>query len=364
MPGLRIRQGKFYEMKKQTYMQKNKYFRFLVSCITSIKFRFIILLISGSFAAGHLSGQEAEVFKPGGKPEARIFTSLSSTFADGENHNKFDIARAYLGYSYNFSQKFSGRIVYDVADPSAGNLKFSGMLKFAYLRYQTDRWTITGGMIPLPEYDHGDRKWGFRYVYKTMHDEYGFGTSADLGLSIGYKISSLLSADLTIMNGEGFKLTETDSILKSAAGITLTPADNFSLRAYYDIMAGKSRNQHTAEFIAAYENDGLSLSGAYNFRKNNNLMEGHNYHGLSFNGAVAVGDRLRLFGRFDHVASVTALSGVDSWNLRKSGQLVVAGMDISLAPGVSIAPNFQGWNPAGSGMPFISRFSLSLDLKL
>ncbi|HOS72297.1 MAG TPA: hypothetical protein PLZ75_07605 [Bacteroidales bacterium] len=345
-------------------MQKSKYFRFLISFVAGIRFRLIILLISGAFAAGHLSGQQTGDFKPGGRPEARIFTSFSSTFEDGENHNKFDIARAYLGYSYNFSQKFSGRIVYDVADPSAGNLKFTGMLKFAYLRYQTDRWTITGGMIPLPEYDQGDRKWGFRYVYKTLHDEYGFGTSADLGLSIGYKISPLLSADLTIMNGEGFKLTETDSILKGAAGITLTPAEKFSLRAYYDVMAGNKGNQHTAEFIAAYESKELSLSGAYNFRKNNNLREGHNYHGLSVNGAVSLSDRIRLFGRFDHVASVTALGGLDSWNLKKAGQLVIAGMEIGLAPGVSIAPNFQGWSAAGSGMPFVSRFSLSLDLKL
>ena len=59
-----------------------------------------------------LAGQE-ESFKPGGKPEARIFTSLNSTFTDGENHTKFDLTRAYFGYSYNFSKnsmKFSDKM--------------------------------------------------------------------------------------------------------------------------------------------------------------------------------------------------------------------------------------------------------------
>ena len=140
-----------------------------------------------------LTGQEAETFKPGGKPEVRIFTSLSSSFSDGETRNKFDLTRAYFGYNYNFSQKLSGRVVFDVADPSAGKLKFTGMLKFGYLRYQTGKWTITGGMIPLPHYDIGDKRWGFRYVFKPFHDEYGFGGAADLGLSAVYRIAPWFS---------------------------------------------------------------------------------------------------------------------------------------------------------------------------
>ncbi len=93
------------------------------------------LLFAGGLAMSVIvpvQAQDTEVFKPGGKAEARIFTSFSSTFADGKSHSKFDIGRAYLGYGYNFTRNLDGRIVYDVADPAVGKLKFTGMLKFAF----------------------------------------------------------------------------------------------------------------------------------------------------------------------------------------------------------------------------------------
>lgn len=325
---------------------------------------FSFLLISSLFLpASDLSGQESQEFKPGGKPEARVFTSLNTSFSNRDSHTKFDLTRAYLGYTYNFSKALSGRIVYDVADPTVGKLKFTGMLKFAYLRYQTDKLTITGGMIPLPEYDFGDRKWGHRYVYKPFHDEYGFGTSADLGASIAYNIAPWITADLTVMNGEGFKLTESDSTFKIAAGLTLQPLKNFSLRFYFDNMSNDGISQKTTEIIAAYENKGSVLSVAYNFRRNNGLTEGHDYQGFSINGTLAVKQKIRVFGRYDYLSSVTTGNDPDPWNIMKDGQLILTGIELGLAPGVNISPNFLLLNPADKESPVISRFSISLDLK-
>jgi len=311
-----------------------------------------------------LQPRDTEAFKPSGKPEARIFTTMSSTFADGESHTKFDIGRAYFGYNYNFSRSLSGRVVYDVADPGAGKLKFTGMLKFAYLRYQTDKLTVTGGMIPLPEYDQGDRKWGYRYVYKPFHDEYGFGTAADLGLSAAYNIASWISADVTLVNGEGYKLVETDSTFKAAAGITLIPVKGFYLRSYFDNMTKNSINQQTLEIIAGYDYKLFSLSAAYNFRKNQSMIGGRNYQGFTVNATAFVSKKIKLYGRYDYLTSVIMGSDPDPWNIAKDGQLIIAGAEFALSPGVNISPNFQGWNPAGSGLPFLTRFSISLDLKI
>lgn len=320
-------------------------------------------MVTVLFFTPALSAQEAEAFKPSGKPEARIFTSLSTTFADGDNQNKFDIGRAYFGYSYNFSKSLTGRVVYDVADPSAGKLKFTGMLKFAYLRYQTGKLAITGGMIPLPEYDQSDKKWGYRYVYKPFHDEYGFGTSADLGLSVTYNVASWISADVTVMNGEGYKLAEADSAFKAAAAITLMPVKGLSLRGYFDNMTKNSVNQQTLEVLAEYGQKSFSFSAAYNFRKNHSMTDGRNYQGFTFNGTAAVSEKIKIFARYDYLTSVTMGSDPDPWNISKDGQLWLAGLEFALAPGVNLSPNYQGWNPSGSGMPFISRFSISLDLR-
>lgn len=323
-------------------------------------FSVVILIISSIIT---ISGQEKDTFKPGGNPEVRIFSSFSTTFSDGENHNKFDLTRAYFGYNYNFTKHLAGRIVYDVADPSVGKLKFTGMLKFAYLRYQTTRLTITGGMIALPEYDFGDKRWGYRYVYKTAHDDYGFGTSADLGLSVAYNFASWITGDVTVMNGEGFKLTETDSTFKAAFGVTVIPGKNLSLRAYYDNMGKDGINQQTAEIIASYEGKDHVLSAAFNYRKNHGLIAGKDYRCISLNGAVPVSAKMKIFARYDNVTSVRVANETDPWNIGKDGQLFIAGLEFIPAPGVRFSPNFQGWRPADRDLPVISRLSLSLDLK-
>lgn len=336
------------------------------SGLIRIRTRLILMIIAGMAVSMILpvQAQDTDEFKPSGKVEARIFTGFNTTFSDGESHSKFDVTRAYFGYGYNFSKALSGRVVYDVADPSVGKLKFTGMLKFAYLRYQTEKLTVTGGMIPLPEFAHADKKWGYRYIYKPSHDEYGFGTASDLGLSVAYRIAPWITADLTLMNGEGFKLTEADSTLKKAVGVTFVPLRNVSLRGYYDNMARDGLNQHTTEVIASYESNGSLLSGAWHYRKNSGLIAGHDYHVISLNGWVSVADNIRILGRYDFAASARVGNEPDPWNLDRDGQLFLAGIEFALTPGVSLSPNYQGWKPAGSTMPFISRFSLSLDLKI
>lgn len=336
------------------------------SDLIRIRTRFIFMFVAGLAVSMIIpvQAQDTDEFKPGGKPEVRVFTGFNTTFSDGESHSKFDVTRAYLGYGYNFSRTLSGRVVYDVADPSVGKLKFTGMLKFAYLRYQTNKLTVTGGMIPLPEFDHADKKWGYRYIYKPSHDEYGFGTAADLGLSVAYNIAQWVKADLTLMNGEGFKLTEADSTLKTAVGVTLIPLSSVSLRGYFDTMGKDGIHQQTAEVIASFESNGSLLSGAWHYRKNNGMITGHDYHVISFNGRVPVSDKVRILGRYDYAASSKIGNEPDPWNLDRDGQLFLAGIEIALTPGVSLSPNYQGWKPAGATMPFISRFSISLDLKI
>jgi len=325
----------------------------------------VLVIIAGITLLTRLYAQEADSFKPGGKPEARVFTSFNSTFADGENHNKFDLTRAYFGYNYNFSKSLSGRVTLDVADPTVGKLQFTGMLKFAYLRFQTDKWTITGGVIPLPEYDLGDKRWGYRYIYKPLHDNYGFGVAADLGLSVGYNFASWLSADVTLMNGEGYKVNEADSVFKVAAGLTAIPVKNLMLRGYFDNMSKNGLDQQTVEAIAAYETKSAGLSFAYNFQKNHGLKSGQDYQGFSVSGNIAINEKIRILGRFDHASSVRIdPADPDPWNISKDGQLYLMGVEFALAPGVHLSPNYQGWNPSALGMPFISRFSLSLDLKM
>ena len=121
-------------------------------------------------------------------------------------------------------------------------------------------------------------------------------------------------------------------------------------------------SQNTVELIAWYENNGSSVSAAYNYKKNHMMQKNHDYHAITVNGTVAVGDKTKLTGRFDNVSAINP-DGAVPWYPSKEGQLYLIGLQYNLASGVNISPNFQGWQPSGTGS-FLAGFYLSLDLKL
>jgi hypothetical protein len=324
----------------------------------------LLLLLIPVFASIQASAQNGEPFKPNGKPEIRIFTNFSSSFSSGKNFKKFDVTRAYFGYIYNFSETLTGRITFDVGKPSVGNFHYTGFLKFAYLQYHSGKFTLTGGMIPTPQHDLGDKRWGFRYIFKTSHDEYGFGPSADLGISAVYNFSDKFTADALLVNGESFRMAEADSVFKAGIGLSFYPVKNLLLRGYYDTMKKHENNQQTFEYIISYEDKKFNLSAVYNFQKDRAFIKGQDLSGLSLNGSLFLKGNKKLFVRFDHVNSETIGSAQYPWNLSKDGNLFLAGFEFSPVPGIKLSPNFQGWQPADNNLPFITRFSLNAEIRL
>lgn len=324
-----------------------------------------LLLLTGLLLAFFsVNAQQEESFKPSGKVEVRIFSHFTSSFSDGDNFNKFDVTRAYLGYAYDFSKRFRGKITYDVGNPGAGKNQYSGFLKFAYLQYRTSNFSLMGGMIPLYQYTLTDEKWGYRYILNPFHNEYGFGTPADMGLGAEYKFASWLSADLILVNGEGFKTAEGDSTFKAGAGLNLYPVKNLLVRGYFDTMKKNGANQQTSEILAVYENKSVKLSASYNFQRDHALRKGEDYSGYTFNGTLFLKNNLSLIARYDHLESVTKASASHPWNIAKDGQFFLAGLQLVPVKGVSFSPNYQLWNPAKEGLPSISRLSLHMDIKI
>ncbi len=328
-----------------------------------MKKNLLLLLFLAFIPSFFVSAQQPEAFKPNGKPEVRIFTNFNSAFSDGNNLNKFEVTRAYFGYIYNFSKSWTGRVTYDVGKPSVGNFHYTGFIKFAYLQYHTDKLTITGGMIPTPQYDIGDKKWGYRYIFKTSHDEYGFGPSADLGISAVYKFSDIISADATLVNGETFRSVEADSAFKAGIGLTLIPVKNVLVRGYYDTMKKGNKNQQTVEGILSYENKKVNFTAVYNYQLDRGLISGQDITGLSLNGSLFLKNNKKLFARYDHVYSEKIGNATNPWNFSKDGSLIMAGFEFSPVAGIKLAPNFQGWKPADENKPYISRISLHAEIR-
>lgn len=315
-----------------------------------------IILLTGSV----YSQEKNEEFKPSGKPFIKVFTNFHSSFVDGKNHNAFEIQRAYLGYSYKLSKKFSGKLTLDVGNPGVGKLKMTAYLKNAYFQYKSGRLTTKFGLIGLSQFKLQEKQWGGRYLYKSFQDEHKFGSSADLGIFAGYKLNDMVSVDVTIANGEGYKSVEVDSIFKYSAGITISPIKKLDVRVYYDFM-GKDSTQQTLSLYAGYTTDKLKVGAEYNRQLNYKMTEDQDRTGLSFYGSYKI-KKVRVFGRFDQLSSVKIGNATDPWNYGKDGQCIIAGIEFVPVKGITIAPNYQAWLPA-NGDPVVNMAYLSCEIK-
>jgi len=307
---------------------------------------------------------QEEEFKPHGKPIIKAFADYHSIFTDGEAKNAFSITRAYVGYQYSFSKNFSAQVVMDFGDPTFGKFQLTAYLKNAYIKYNYKNLTVNFGMIGTTAFKEQENFWGYRYIYKSFQDAYKFNPSADLGVTVKYKFFKFLSADLSLLNGDGYKIIKVDSTLKVAAGITATPVKGLVLRAYYDYM-NKSVAQQTLAFFAGYSFEKIRFGAEYNHQLTHGLIESKDFSGFSAYTAYQVHKRWSIFARYDNLYSEKVESTDENpWNFDVDGQLIIGGFDYSPVKGVKMALNYRGWIPTNSDNSLIHGAYLNVEFKL
>lgn len=324
----------------------------------------IIGIIALTLFSGLIFGQGTEKtteFVPSGKPLLKIFSNFHNDFSDNGNHPAFEITRAYFGYGYNFSPFFSTKIVLDVADPGVGKLHQTVFLKNALLKYSNNNLTVNFGLIGLYQFSLQESFWSRRYLYKSFQDAYGFGPSADLGVTGAYKINKMIEMDASILNGEGYKNLQSDSTFKTGVGVTLRPVDGLVIRGYFDYMPKYAAQSSFNTFIG-YAKDKFSLGVEYNLQNNHNRVNDNDFSGVSAYGSYRLGEKFEAFGRYDYLTSNKLEGSTTGWNVSNDGQLYIAGIEYTPVKGVKIAPNFQGWDPAADGQPFKPSIYLNLQV--
>ena len=319
----------------------------------------LLILVLGGTSFSQEAQEEAE-FEPYGKPILRIYTNYHSTWSGGEVNKVFQIQRAYLGYQRQFSNTISGRLILDVGDPSFGNFQMTAYLKNAFMQYRKDKFTAKIGMIGLHQFKLQEDMWGGRYFYKSFMDEHSFGPSADLGAYVKYDFHDIVSADITLTNGEGYKKLESDSILKVSLGVTLRPAKGLELRASYDYMGNES-SQQTLALYAGYSNNDFRIGAEYNYQLNHKMTAGQDLTGVSVYGSYQM-KKVRFIGRYDNLSSPQIGTEADPWNYAKDGQLFIAGVEINPVKGIMVTPHYQGWVRADGG-PMSNSAYLSLEIR-
>ena len=320
---------------------------------------FIAITLSVSSMLGQTE-QTPDNLKPSGKPFAKIFTNFHTNFSDNKTLSQFELTRVYLGYKYSFSKQWSAKANLDVGNPESGKLQMTAYIKNAFVQYENEGLTAQFGLIGTSSFKLQECIWGNRYMFKSFQDQYGMGPSADLGMSVAYHFCNFFSADVSILNGEGYKKIETDSTFKYTAGATFTPIKNFYFRVYYDYMK-KDTAQQTLSFFAGYDGPKWTGGVEYNNQFNHGMSIGKNYSGYSLYTAYSF-EKLKVYGRYDYLASVTLSGETDPWNLSKDGQQLIAGVEYTPIKGIKISPNYQLWMPKKSGSLSLSGAFLSLEI--
>lgn len=266
-----------------------------------------------------------------GKPFGKVFTN----FNHDNDKNEFELKRAYLGYSYKIDDNFSTKITFDVGNNESGSA-YTTFLKIASLTWKPmSNTSINMGMIGTKNFKFMEKSWGRRYIEKSALDKEKWANSADLGVSLDYKLFENLTLDGQILNGEGYKKTQdADGLMRVGFGGTYK-LSNFSIRLFRDIKscACSDIDQEITTASISYSNNGLNLGFETDMMANSSNIENDDREIMSVYGSYKLSDRYTLFGRYDDYTSE------GSWD--EDGTYAIAGVEAQLTKGVKAAVNVR-----------------------
>ncbi|OFX56863.1 MAG: hypothetical protein A2066_19210 [Bacteroidetes bacterium GWB2_41_8] len=327
-----------------------------------------VLFALSSFGSD-LQAQDKEEFKPYGRAFGRIFANFHEGISEASSEEAaFDLVRAYLGYEHFLSKEFSAKINVDIGSPNDlsefSKIRRYAYFKNAYVQYKKSGFTYQFGLISLKQFELQEKIWERRYMKKSFADEYKLGSSADLGMMAEYKFSNLFSADLTMINGEGYSSLQSDDIFKYAVGATLTPGKSFLFRGYVDYMKDEIAQITPVVFVSYTYKGNFNIAGEYNYQFNNNHKEGQDIFGYSVFSKYNLNKKLQLFARYDQLQSSILKGKTTPWQLTKDGTTLIGGVQYSPVKGIKVALDYQDWYPWAANVANKSYIFLDLEVSL
>ncbi len=288
-----------------------------------------------------------DAFRPHGQVIVTLFEHLGATnSADVWKQNGFQMERAYLGYKYMFDPHWTATVIFDAAEATESSIE-RVFVKNAFAQYQNQGFTVTAGIIPTSHAWLSEKYWGLRYVGRSMFDLYGYGNVADLGFNVKYDFCSWLSADVSMLNGEGYRNIQLDDHYLYALGFDIRPFEHFDIRVYGDIHTHDTLSdtvvnnvaRKNLHFFAGYDHRYFRIGAEYNMRFASDYIKGDNATGLSVYAVGKVSPKLNIFCRYDRGVSSDKYNS--AFRYEHDGQNVFAGVDYHVNRMVSIAPAIQ-----------------------
>ena len=310
-------------------------------------FLIVVMLLSVGVVLNAQETQDATKNEPKGQAIIQVFGNFHTGFGADNDDRGFELDRSYLGYQYNLDDGLQVKAVLDVGQSNdVDDYHRIAYIKNAQVTWKSGRWTLDGGLISTTQFKVQEKHWGYRYIMKSFQDEYKFGSSADLGISVAYKFNDVVSADAIIVNGEGYKKVQEKDGLQYGLGATVSPVKGLTLRVYGSLNESAQKGAKDAynwAAFASYQNDRFSLGAEYNIYQNTGFVDDADQYGLSVYGTAHLSKAVDVFARYDYLTSK------DDWNIGKDESAAILGAQFKVCKYVKIAPNFRMNIPSADG---------------
>ena len=310
------------------------------------------LILAGVMACMGIwaQAQDTKTEEPKGKAIVQVFGNIHADFEPDNHSVGFELERSYLGYEYNFGKGLSVKGVMDIGKSNdVSDYQRIAYIKNAMVSWKTGNLILNGGLISTTQFNFQEKFWGYRYIMKSFQDQYKFGNSADLGISVTYKFADWISADAIIVNGEGYKKIQVNNGFNYGLGLTLTPVKGFQVRLYGGYNdSGIEGTEGTINMVAfaGYKSDKFTIGAEYNHMLNASYTKGNDQFGYSVFGSVKVAKYAELYARFDDLYSN------NDWNIKKDERAAILGAQFKLGKYVKIAPNLRMSMPKADGTSY------------
>ena len=292
--------------------------------------------------------QNTKSEEPQGKAIVQVFGNFHTGFGAENDDRGFELERSYLGYEYKLDKNLTVKGVMDIGKSSdVSDYHHMAYIKNAMVSWKTGDLTLNGGLISTTQFNFQEKFWGYRYIMKSFQDQYKFGSSADLGISVTYKFADWLSADAIIVNGEGYKKVQKNDGLNYGLGTTLTPAKGLQIRLYGGLNESGEQGQENIVNITAfvgYKSNKFAIGAEYNKMWNASYKKGQDQYGYSVFASAKLDKKTEVYARFDDLCSK------DDWNKAKDEQAAILGAQFKLGKYVKMAPNFRMSMPKADGL--------------
>ena len=319
--------------------------------------------------------------KPKGSVTFKVFAEWYDDFSKGtDKESGFDMTRAYLGYKYDFTEYLSSTVILDagrsneivsaVYDTTARRVntttdaRYKAFLKIASVKYVelVPRTTLEAGLVGSNQFSTQEKFWGYRYVYKSLMDQNGYGAAADLGAKVNVKLSDVLGLSVEALNGDGFtKPQDVHGFYKLSGALDLKLPMGLSGYGYYDWspQRGLEAQSNIAGFLGYEMKEMFRVGAELDYQIANKGVDSNDLTGISAYAAYYVTKQLEVFARFD------LLQSKDDWNIAGTdGQTLIGGIQYTPAKGFKLAADYQGFTPAASGTDPQPKFKVNLEFSL